>query len=631
MRSIKNNCMIVLLSVVTYFWLTFNIIDGIVELFPKKDAVLQNTVIFLGTIIFYKAVFYNNKIKFKKYICIFIGMVSVYFSINGMFGKVYASAPEVLASGAVLWRSYNLLKSVVCFLGGVGLFTALMVLVGNLPLLTGKYTRKISSYLEGFFNKSFFWRYFFIIFLCWLPHIIIRLPGAIVRDSWNMLSMYYGLKGYTTQHPIIFTLLLGKFTDLGKLLGNSNIGLILLVVLQSFITMLILAYMIQSMCKLAVPNVYTGIALVMFAISPILIASCTTILKDTPYIAAFLLLIVEGMYILYYPEEYEKSARHLILTAAAVLGMFFRKNGIIIIPLFLSVIVIREVYFIVWKKKNVRFTALIILVMLLPLLLGSQANRYWNEKYEAAALPNRAILTIPMQQIARYMCLHGEEVSEDELKILQKVVKWNAEEYQKRYRPFNFDGIKMGYNSEAEKGDIKEYLMVWLKLFFRHPMSYIDATMNQTYFLFDVSAENQAYYKDVEAHRPDNVKDWDIYSNIKAFEKSREKIVLYYQSFSRFPIIGFFVNQGIFMVILVAICLNALNRKGVKTLILSLPMLLTLAITFVGPAVSGHPRYTYPIVYAMPLLLGAFIMEIGNMKMETGEEQAVALESGKSE
>ncbi len=162
-------------------------------------------------------------------------------------------------------------------------------------------------------------------------------------------------------------------------------------------------------------------------------------------------------------------------------------------------------------------------------------------------------------------------------------------------------------------------------------MSYIDATMNQTYFLFDVSAENQAYYKDVEAHRPDNVKDWDIYSNIKAFEKSREKIVLYYQSFSRFPIIGFFVNQGIFMVILVAICLNALNRKGVKTLILSLPMLLTLAITFVGPAVSGHPRYTYPIVYAMPLLLGAFIMEIGNMKMETGEEQAIALESGKSE
>ena len=73
--------------------------------------------------------------------------------------------------------------------------------------------------------------------------------------------------------------------------------------------------------------------------------------------------------------------------------------------------------------------------------------------------------------------------------------------------------------------------------------------------------------------------------------------------------------------LLLAICIYSLFDKNGKLLLAALPMLLTLAVTFVGPAAMGHPRYTFPIIYSMSLLVGLFL----NGK-DSGKKQCSTIE-----
>jgi uncharacterized membrane protein len=80
------------------------------------------------------------------------------------------------------------------------------------------------------------------------------------------------------------------------------------------------------------------------------------------------------------------------------------------------------------------------------------------------------------------------------------------------------------------------------------------------------------------------------------------------------PIISLLVNQGIWSLLLAVTCLYALTRKRGKILVLAMPLLLTLAIAIVAPAVLKNPRYAYLIIYAMPLYIGTYLY--GNTNRE---------------
>ena len=90
----------------------------------------------------------------------------------------------------------------------------------------------------------------------------------------------------------------------------------------------------------------------------------------------------------------------------------------------------------------------------------------------------------------------------------------------------------------------------------------------------------------------------------------------YYRQFDNIPFLGLYVNQGVMTLLLLGICLYALFDKNPRLLLLALPLLLTLGVTFIGPAAYGHPRYLFPILYSMPLLFGIFL---------TGKGKAAAI------
>ena len=289
--------------------------------------------------------------------------------------------------------------------------------------------------------------------------------------------------------------------------------------------------------------------------------------------------------------------------------MFFRQNGFYVVAVLILFAVCREIYLILHRKQTIRWAILFLALLTVPLCIGKVNTSFLYEKYNVEKISTRAMFALPLQQTARYMLYHSDDLSDDELQSISSVIKYTPEEYASHYNPANYDGIKHGFNNNVSSRELLDFLHTWVKLFFRHPGTCINATLNQNYCLFSPLKDNSKYYlgvrkKIVQIKNPDYS---DVYQAVYSNQEAKAALNSYYLEFSNIPILGLCVNQGFTDFLLLTVCLYALCKKNGRLLLLGLPLLLTLAVTFIGPAALGHPRYTFPIIYALPLFLGIFI------------------------
>jgi hypothetical protein len=221
-------------------------------------------------------------------------LISAFFSGATILGKFYEnqltnawsykkSFLKIVCSG-----STGIIRLLLCFAGGVLAFYLFMQYFGYLEEILRekteiKYSNVLRSISEFLFGKFVFLKSFIILAVIWIPQMLIRYPGAIVVDTWVSWGQYSGLDEYTTQHPIIYTLLFGKFMDWGIAHGRINYGVFLLIVIQSAISLFAFAYTIFVMRKLDFPKWFCGISLILFAINPIFITYATTAVIESLY------------------------------------------------------------------------------------------------------------------------------------------------------------------------------------------------------------------------------------------------------------------------------------------------------------------------------------------------------------
>ena len=605
----KNTIFIFLCAIVTVAFFTFSVSGDGFSIWPSDSSVLIRTGLLILIFLAYKKILSALSFTPNIFFIILASIVSAVFSFASVMGKFYYA--DTWLSQLRSPSASVILRIGILFAGGFCFFYIMILAVSLISRLASDRSftgiRRISSVL---FDSHCFLKSLGIITLFWIPQIILRYPFVMPYDGLLSLSQYYGITPYTTQHPIIYTLLLGHFADFGNSLGSTSIGLFLLVLIQCIVFLLILAYTIHTMKKLGIPSWLLLTALVLFCIAPIFSAYATTLIVDAFYDAFILLLINELVWYLFRPEIYRKNWIHPVLTFVSVLGLFFRHNGTYITVILIFFTICRELYVIICKKQPVRCSLLILAMLILPLGIGKVNTNLLYQKYEPKKLSTRAMLAMPLQQTARYINSHPDELSSEELSSIQGILKSSPEEWAAKYQPYNFDRIKNGFDSNASSEELKAYLKTWFKLFFRHPGTYINATFNQTYFLFSPLCYNFQYYDKIIADL-DQITQVDfttVYKDFSVLQPAREKLTTCYKALSQFPVTGLYMNQGIMDFLLLVICLYALCEKNGRLLLLGLPLLVTLAITFVGPAVYGHPRYTYPIAYAMPLFLGIFLI-----------------------
>lgn len=608
-KVLKHKLSIFVYALLTTFFFTFSVSEDAFSIFPAQPGIVIQSVLLIFFYFLYRKLIAVCRHPHNLLFVILAVIISGVFCYASVMGVFFSADSSLAALSSI--TAGSILRLLLLMLGGFSFFYMMLLAVGSVCDLIRNISipclQKICHFL---FDKGLFGRSLLIMTICWLPQILIRYPGFMPIDSEVCVFQYYGLRKYTTQHPIIYTQLLGHFSDFGNALGNVSVGLFLLVLLQCICLLLVLTYTIHTMSKFGAPNWLLFITLILFSVVPIFSGYATILIVDVFYDTAILLLMNELAWYLFKQDVFKKGSRHYLLTIIAVLGMYFRHNGFYLMVVLIFFIAIRELYLICHKEQTIRGAALILALLFIPLCAGKMNTALLYKKYNATRVSTRVMLALPLQQTSRYMVYNSDDLSDDEREVIGSILSYTDDEFKEKYNPYNFDGIKKGFTSHLTKKGLVSYIQTWFKLFLRHPDTYINATLNQNYCLFSPLTNNSKYYGTVRS-RIKEISSVDfnkLYEDITELNKSAKKgIMTYYQNFYKLPLIGLYVNQGLINLLLLAICLYALCEKNGRLLLLGLPLLLTLAITFVGPAAYGHPRYTFPIHYAMPLLLCVFL------------------------
>ena len=439
-----------------------------------KDQGFLMTVLTAGLFLLYGAVWQSER-KMVRFGRIAAFILAVLYA----GAKAFACADSLSA-----WYSplFNLFKTGILICGFyyfydtfIHLMYAVLHSRGDIAL-----KRKSSRWLHIY--RGHLWLVSWCtIFLMWLPHLVMRYPGAMSYDNYNELMYYWGCKTFTTAQPVFHTWLFGSFVRFGNWAGSANVGLFLFVVFQSLIMAAVLAGSLLLMKKWKSPVWLRLLAMGIYCIAPYYAGYAAFPIKDYLYTAFFVLFVLELMELL--SEEgmdiFKKRPGYDILWVAAVsLMILFRKNGLYVyLPVMLCMMAYSAVMFL---RKKRRIVWQMWIVLCLPVVLSSGVEKAIIVRYQVEMDSPKEMFSLPFQQTARYVRDYGDEVTQEEREAIAAVL--NYELLSEAYEELTADPVKSTYHAQGTK-ELLNYFSVWFRQFLKHPVCYLEATWNQNYYL----------------------------------------------------------------------------------------------------------------------------------------------------
>lgn len=438
-------------------------------------------------------------------------------------------------------------------------------------------------------------RIFFVSVLlcCWLPYIIIRFPGALSHDARMQIGYYIGYFPFTSHHPPFHTYVLGGCYSLGKALGMPNLGLFVYTLLQAGLCAYALSGVFQWMqSRIKNRRVLLGI-LLFYGLCPFIPIYVTTIVKDVPYIAFFILLVLQTAKIVYEPFTAKKAVEYAVY---ALFAMLLRKEAVYIVICMTIILALRLLF----KKEKARRNAFYLAVgtgVSVGIVILCNAVLYPALGIEKGS--RREGLSMLLQQTARYARDYGDEVTFEEYEALNAVLEYDT--LAAEYEGWRTDPIKDNFREEADGEQLRTYLEVWFGQFMKHPDCYIEAFCNLNYPLI-YPEYRFGRYQDLV------VVDETIWGfSFEPFRITKLVNDLWNDILSvleKIPIYSLLENVAAHIwLLIICIAWNIKNKKY-QNLFVFMPCILVAGVCCLSPSIAENPRYIYPVMWLTPLLLG---------------------------
>ncbi|KRL52954.1 hypothetical protein FD35_GL001532 [Furfurilactobacillus rossiae DSM 15814] len=176
------------------------------------------------------------------------------------------------------------------------------------------------------------------------------------------------------------------------------------------------------------------------------------------------------------------------------------------------------------------------------------------------------------------------------------------------------DKIVYRYQTVTKK-DLVEYRKVWLQQLFRHPGTYIIATLNGIYRYFDLDTHNGVGFG-VTAAYPINIQQNSLrFKNngtvfkISAFHPTSSLkyiLVTMLTIINTVPFLNLFLLGAFYIVLVLLISVNLLFTKDRVNVVVLSPLLIQILVDSVSP-VNGSQRYMYPLIFSASIIFFALI------------------------
>lgn len=458
-------------------------------------------------------------------------------------------------------------------------------------------------------------RYFFILFLAWMPYWIIRFPGNLDPDTeWQFLQ-FYGFTPFSDHHPFFDNALFAAFWKMGDLLGSNRWSLFLYAVFQMAATAFVMAAVIEYLKLREIPRTFLLFALLYFAFFPIIPLFSHTMAKDMLHGWIFLFFSLMMIYIVDMRGVVnEKPVWFWLLFSLVLLFVMLTKKTGIYVVLLSSLLCLPVL------ERRLPFCASCLIPMLLFSLVWSQILLpLWNVQPGA----KREMMSVPSQQIGYLVQRYPELLSEEDYEVINSVF-WDVEALGQEYTPCRADTAKRHFREDSGKPAYFAFLRWYLQQYWLHPREMLVPVLALDYplLLVDTTSsgdESLIFYRDniASAENPeaDNSEwfankaktDVDSIRNVMissyrdpvAAERSASFNDLFQKIMNQLPLLFSKVLFATWIPLMLLV--YVLRRKSYRGFLMLLPDLLSTAILIVGPIVL--PRYMVTSVYLMPLML----------------------------
>ena len=433
-----------------------------------------------------------------------------------------------------------------------------------------------------------------LFMLSFVPIFLNQWPGNFVFDAKYQMSEVIN-NSYSTHHPLLHTLLMGKAYQLGERMGNVSAGYQLYTLLQMLILSSAFAYFLNYLYKKKAPRCIRVGIILWFALFPMHPAFAISATKDV-LCAAFFLYYAVFLFRLAVDRETLAWYSYVGMILTGVLLCLLRNNAVYAVGVSGIILLL--------YLKPLKVKGLFLMVLIAVMLLHSFCNRGLIA-YTHARTPDtqREMMCVPLQCMARVASYRGTELDPA---LYDEVCLYIEESDLPYYNPYLADSVKNNANENLLRTNKLNFFKLWLKIGLKFPDEYLESiitnTMGYWYPLNQgryVSADIAIYHTLIGVG--DEIEKKDYFPLATGYYD----YLLFYTNYRSVPIIGYFFRNAPYVWILVLTLLWSIYKKRYSLLMWGMLPLMYLGTCFLGPMAAL--RYIYCLVVCTPLLLYSMI------------------------
>lgn len=564
----KNNILNILKAFFTYlaFLIYFKII------FSNNTYNFMLTLLFFFLGFFYQT--YGNKYRNKnKKMKILVSLFSFVLSAILIVGSIVSSF--LGDKGAIIFSYNNIIYSIV---GVIGFYLFFQLLVSICLEMIDK------IYIIG--NRKFTWRMFlkvmFFMFLCWFPYLLRYFPAIMTNDSYYCL--HYVVNGILSDyHTFGHTWFVGIFVLLGNyLFHNLNYAVFFYTIIQMLINAFVFTLIVKFLYEKNVKKIIVYVIILWLCFSPLYAIYSITLWRDILFGVSFISLFISLHD--YISNDYKLTKSNTIMYLISILVMlFFRNNGIYVFILFVPVFILLSKY----NKKIITISNILIIIFYF-IIKGPIFDYFSIQKTTSSEA-----YSIPLQQISRVIT-QGEDIDKKDYEYLGQVI--DVDKVPEEYNPVISDTIKRLVNNEELSKNKINFFRIWIKLFFKHPRTYVEAYFCQTlgYWYPDViywatAGDSKSIFDDVDVSSksllPKQFKNMDVVTSRKL------------------PLSNLIWSLGIVFIMLLFSLVVLIYKKNYKYILCYVPLICLWITIMIATPVFSELRYVYGLFTCFPLMV----------------------------
>lgn len=500
--------------------------------------------------------------------------------------------------------------------------------------------RRAVRLVLGAFDRHPFAAPALVLALCWLPVLIGYAPALFMWDTNTQILQWFGLPNHisssvdlldssvllTQHHPPLHTALVGLCVQAGiSLAGSENLGIFIYAVLQWIVDILAISWAFRIAQIVGAPHAPHFVALGFIALVPAYSNYSVLVTKDVLFASALLLFAIELVYLVFCAASSDGriafSRRHAVLLVAGALGAALLRSGMIVAvaggALAATLLLWRMQRRVAREGLRPVSARSLLRIPLIALALVIAANLLLARVvYPALAITpssKREVLSIPMQQVARFMRDRPDAVQPEDLRAIDRAL--DAPSLARLYDPSKSDPVKATYKEQASSDDLSAFWQTWARLFARDPGCFISATAANYYgYFYPAHAMSWSYTSYFSSLVMANTETNLIYSDIASyfsfhqldhpFVRALDGLCSGYRLlFQRLPFLTLTMQAALYDWALVLLTAYAVRRRRSHAAVFLAPAWIVLLIALVGPCnATTYFRYAYPVALLVPFL-----------------------------